>query len=611
MRKDLRLMGRGLKEFERILPGQLTYVALRSVVAAVCPYVAVVAMACILGELTGKQRSEILFVYVAAAVLTVFLLTVVRSVLEARISVGYSDLFAAHEIILTDKAYDLPYELLESEQVKRLRDQVSGSISVSGAGMASLYWDMEAVCNSLCAGIFALVLYIRYGMRMAPEAAFCLSALAGLCAWISCRVASRRWDVAYEVFAHGASYQRYGDYYTMNYLPDENMGMDIRIFNQKQLVLEESRKRCYEPFAAGKRREMRVDSLYGGIKLLCAGICGLAVYGLVAAQALQGRVPVGDVLALYTAVTSLIVSLSDAAETFTDLRNNNVHLEHYFAYMDLPEESAGDLGSREKGERKTRILEICFDHVSFRYPGCEEDVLKDVSLTIHGGEKLAVVGENGSGKTTMVKLLCRLYRPSQGRILLNGRDIWLYSREEYTDLLSAVFQDFSLFAFSLGANVAARRDYDRRRAQMALDQAGLWDKVESLPRGLDQALSTDYEEDGVWLSGGEAQKAAIARALYKGGALLILDEPTAALDPYAEAAVYERLFHSLEQSGESGRALLSVSHRMSTCRYCDRVAVFSQGRLVQLGAHRQLVREEGSVYQRMWQAQARYYRETS
>lgn len=222
-----------------------------------------------------------------------------------------------------------------------------------------------------------------------------------------------------------------------------------------------------------------------------------------------------------------------------------------------------------------------------------------------------MVGENGSGKTTMVKLLCRLYRPTQGRILLNDKDIWLYSREEYMGLLSTVFQDFSLFAFSVGANVAARCDYDRRRVQSALEQAGLWDKVERLPRGLDQALSTDYEEDGVRLSGGEAQKAAIARALYKGGAVLILDEPTAALDPYAEAAIYEQLFRSLEGSGETGRTLLSVSHRMSTCRYCDRVAVFSQGRLVQLGAHRQLVREEGSVYQRLWQAQARYYQEAS
>jgi len=676
LKEDIKLIHRGLREFNRILPGQLQYVAGRSLVGAVSPYVAVIAMAGILGELTGGRSVEKLLLYVAVSLAAAFLLTVVKSILEARISVGYSDLFAVHEIHLTDKAYGLPYELLESEEVRSLRDQVSGSISVSGAGMASLYWDMEAICASLCTGVLALVLCIRYGARMAPGVLPGLLAPTLLCAWVSCRMTSRRWDVSYQVFEQGAAYQRYGDFYTMNYLPDENMGMDIRIFRQKKLVLAESQRKCYELFARGKRKEMRADSFYGSVKLLCTGICGLAVYGLVAAQSLQGRVPVGDVLVLYSTVTSLILALGNMAETFTDLRNNNTHLTRYFAYMDLPDETAvnpQDSGAREPSHaeqaRQTEQTgqsteqagqteqtgqsmeqagqteqtgqsmeqtgqteragqsaerngqnqvvrraeesapEIRFEHVSFRYPGSASKALRDVSLTIHSGEKLAIVGENGSGKTTLIKLLCRLYRPTEGRILVNGRDIWSYSPEAYQQLLSTVFQDFSLFAFSLGANVAASRSYDRQRVRTALIQAGLREKMERLPRGLDQALTTDYEEDGVRLSGGEAQKAAIARALYKDGAVLILDEPTAALDPYAEKAIYEHLFKSLERSCGKSRTLLSISHRLSTCRYCDRVAVFSQGRLAQLGTHRQLVLEKGSPYQRLWQAQARYYQE--
>lgn len=643
LKEDLRLMGRGLREFERILPGQLKYVAGRSVLTAAGPYVAVIAMAGILGELTGGQSWEKLFFYVAASVLVIFLLAMVKSFLEVRISVGYSDLFAAHEIHLTDKAYGLCYELLESEKVRNLRDQVSGSISLSGAGMASLYWDMEVMCSGLGNGVIALALCIRYGMQMSLGVLPGLLALVAVCTWISCRMTSRRWDVSYQVFEQGAAYQRYGDYYTMNYLPDENLGMDIRIFRQKELVLAESQNRCYNLFAQGKRREMKADSLYSGIKLLCMGVCGLAVYGLVAAQSMQGHVPVGDILVLYSAVTSLILSLSNMAEIFTDLRNNNTHLIHYFAYMDLPEEegmnateletgeseeytNAGQLvqgkeertgrngqtvqqpeQSREIRTTQETVQEICFEHVSFCYPGSKENALQDVSLIIHGGEKLAIVGENGSGKTTLIKLLCRLYRPTQGRILLNGRDIWSYSQEKYGRLLSTVFQDFSLFAFSLGANVAAGSNYNRQRVEEALAQAGLQDKWKKLPKGLDQALFSDYEEDGVTLSGGEAQKVAIARALYKNGEVLILDEPTAALDPYAEAAVYEQLFQSLEQPSGKRRTLLSISHRLSTCRYCDRVAVFCQGRLVQLGTHEQLVSEENSPYQRLWEAQAKYY----
>lgn len=608
--EDVKLIHRGLGEFDRILPGQLLYVAGKSVLEALTPCVATVAMAGILGELTGGRNLRRLFLYVAVSVLVIFLLTLVKSILQAKISVGCSDMFSAHEIHLTDKAYALSYESLESEEVRQLREQVSGSINVSGAGMASLYWDTESICGNLSAAVVALLLFVRYGTGLSQGALALLSLLAAVCIWVSSRMTSRRWDVSYEVFVKGAAYQRYGDYYTMNYLPDENMGMDIRIFSQSRLVLEESGKRCYEPFARGKRKELRADSLCGSVKLLCVGVCGLAVYALTAAQALGGHIPVGDILVLYSAITSLILSASNTAETFTDLRNNNTHLVNYFAYMDLPEENAGSVdvdGGKEQGHTVEKVGEIRFEHVSFCYPGSEGNyALRDVSLTLRAGEKLAIVGENGSGKTTLIKLLCRLYKPTEGEILLNGRDIWTYDAEGYRALLSTVFQDFSLFAFALGANVAAARQYDGERAETALARAGLSHKVSSLPKGLEQALFTYYEEDGTELSGGEAQKVAIARALYKDGTILILDEPTAALDPYAEAEIYEQLLGSLEDCQEEERILLSISHRLSTCRFCDRVAVFDQGRLAQLGPHDRLVLEEG-VYRNLWQAQAEYY----
>lgn len=629
--EDVKLIHRGLGEFDRILPGQLLYVAGKSVLGALIPCVATVAMAGILGELTGGRNLKKLLLYVAVSVLVIFLLTLVKSILEAKISVGCSDMFSAHEIHLTDKAYSLSYESLESEEVRRLREQVSGSINVSGAGMASLYWDTESICGSLSAAVVALVLFARYGIGLSQGALALLSLLAAVCIWVSCRMTSRRWDVSYEVFVKGAAYQRYGDYYTMNYLPDENMGMDIRIFSQSRLVLEESGKRCYEPFARGKRKELRVDSLCGSVKLLCVGVCGLAVYALTAAQALGGHIPVGDILVLYSAITSLILSASNIAEIFTDLRNNNTHLINYFAYMDLPEEGKESFSSSETEKNRQSAVQACgehngqpeqgqtvqiggeavqeirFEHVSFCYPSSEGNyALRDVSLTLRAGEKLAIVGENGSGKTTLIKLLCRLYKPTEGEILLNGRDIWTYDAEGYRALLSTVFQDFSLFAFALGANVAAARQYDGERAETALARAGLSHKVSSLPKGLEQALFTHYEEDGTELSGGEAQKVAIARALYKDGAILILDEPTAALDPYAEAEIYEQLLGSLEESREKERILLSISHRLSTCRFCDRVAVFDQGKLAQLGPHDRLVLEEGA-YRKLWQAQAEYY----
>ena len=215
-----------------------------------------------------------------------------------------------------------------------------------------------------------------------------------------------------------------------------------------------------------------------------------------------------------------------------------------------------------------------------------------------------MVGRNGSGKTTMIKLLCRLYDPTEGCITLNGIDIKKYNYDEYMALFSVVFQDFHLFSFQLGQSVAASVQYDRERVLHDLREAGLGERLEGLPRGLDTYISKDFDESGVEFSGGESQKTAIARALYKDAPFLVLDEPTAALDPLAESEVYRRFG---QIAGK--KTAVCISHRLSSCRFCDRIAVFQKGRLVQLGSHDGLLSEERGAYRRLWDAQARYYAE--
>jgi ATP-binding cassette subfamily B protein len=214
-----------------------------------------------------------------------------------------------------------------------------------------------------------------------------------------------------------------------------------------------------------------------------------------------------------------------------------------------------------------------------------------------------VVGENGSGKTTFIKLLCRLYDPQEGQILLNGIDIKKYDYREYTDLFSVVFQDFQLFSQPLGANVAGSVDYDVERVKTALEDAGFGERLKELPQGLDTCLYHDFGDDGINISGGEAQKIAIARALYKNAPFLILDEPTAALDPIAEADIYAHL------SGIVGdRTAIFISHRLSSCRFCNEILVFDRGQIVQRGSHEALVGEKNGRYAALWQAQAQYYK---
>ncbi len=620
LRQDMGIVRRGIREFGRILPGQMGHVMVRSILIAGIPFLETAVTAVLLNGLTVSPDRGRLFLYAILGAGLILALSLWRNYEDCRIDAGYRRLFASHEIGLTGKAYALPYELLERDSTRRLRDEVSGAIGLSGAGMASLYWDMDVVWTNLfTAGMGAVILVASLaGMLSADRAGGSfglagLAALAGFSSFVACRMTGKRFDVTFELFLKGARYARYGDYYHMNYLPDEDAAMDARIYSQERMILDQCQTKCYERLAEGKEREYNAASRYDGVKLGCSIVCGCAVYLAVGRGAMEGAVGCGSVILLYSAVTRLIEAAARMAEILTDLRNNNEHLLRYFRYMDLPEarESGGVRGMAE-GQKSFVAgkpdggggsgCDIVFQNVSFRYPDSDAYALKDVNLRLCAGEKTVIVGENGSGKTTLVKLLCRLYRPASGSILLNGRDIWDYDYGEYMGYLAAVFQDFSLFAFSLAENVAGSREYEGERVLAALEKVGLSGLVAGYPKGISQPLFHDFDEEGVDISGGEAQKLAIARAVYKDVGIMVLDEPTAALDPYAEHEIYEN-FGKLAE----GKTVLFVSHRMSSCRMCDRIVVMEAGEAVQTGNHEELLADGDGKYSQLWNAQAKYY----
>lgn len=620
LRQDMGIVRRGIREFGHILPGQMGHVMVRSILIAGIPFLETAVTAVLLNGLTVSPDRGRLFLYAILGAGLILALSLWRNYEDCRIDAGYRRLFASHEIGLTGKAYALPYELLERDSTRRLRDEVSGAIGLSGAGMASLYWDMDVVWTNLfTAGMGAVILVTSLaGMLPADRAGggFGLAGLAALVAFssfVACRMTGKRFDVTFELFLKGARYVRYGDYYHMNYLPDEDAAMDARIYSQERMILDQCQTKCYERLAEGKEREYSAASRYDGVKLGCSIVCGCAVYLAVGRGAMEGAVGCGSVILLYSAVTRLIEAVARMAEILTDLRNNNEHLLRYFRYMDLPEarESGGVRGMSEgqksfvagkPGGGGGSGCDIVFQNVSFRYPDNDAYALRDVNLRLCAGEKTVIVGENGSGKTTLVKLLCRLYRPASGSILLNGRDIWDYDYGEYMGYLAAVFQDFSLFAFSLAENVAGSREYEGERVLAALEKVGLSGLVAGYPKGISQPLFHDFDEEGVDISGGEAQKLAIARAVYKDAGIMVLDEPTAALDPYAEHEIYEN-FGKLAE----GKSVLFVSHRMSSCRMCDRIVVMEAGEAVQTGTHEELLADGDGKYSQLWNAQAKYY----
>ncbi len=283
-----------------------------------------------------------------------------------------------------------------------------------------------------------------------------------------------------------------------------------------------------------------------------------------------------------------------------DISNNAVFLKTSLEFLDIPNQMYQGTIPVEK--RMDNEYEIAFKNVSFKYPGSETYALRNLSFTFKIGQKLAVVGMNGSGKTTMIKLLCRLYDPTEGEITLNGIDIRKYDYKEYLSIFAVVFQDFKLFSFSLGQNIAANVKVNETKAKECLEMAGFGERFKSLPKGLDTYFSKDFEEDGISFSGGEAQKVALARALYKDSPFIILDEPTAALDPIAEAEIYSK-FNDIV----GDKTAIYISHRLSSCRFCDEIVVFDHGEVVQQGSHEVLVADEKGKYYELWCAQAQYY----
>jgi len=326
-----------------------------------------------------------------------------------------------------------------------------------------------------------------------------------------------------------------------------------------------------------------------GMAVIAAVLAGSA-YFFLGSKGLSGVLSPGDIVRSIGSFLQLIYAVTLLSENAGRLRSYLPGLGYYFDITSTPlTDEKSQVASDSTSNPIPDNLTIEFKHVSYRYPGTERDALSDVSITLHPGETLAIVGENGSGKSTFVKLLCRLLEPQEGKILLGGINIQTISNDEYNRLLSVVFQDFCLLALPVADNIACTHNCNPPSLSKLFSQVHLPSAIAN--RG-----------DGSTLSGGEAQRTAIARALQRDAPIVIFDEPTASLDPMAEREIY-RGFADLT----NGKTAVYISHRLASCRFCRRVAVFENGRLTQLGTHEELLTQTGGKYARMWEAQAGLY----
>lgn len=338
------------------------------------------------------------------------------------------------------------------------------------------------------------------------------------------------------------------------------------------------------------------------ISSICDCVQLLVMYGYCSFKAIIGGITVGSFSVYLGAISNFTNLFYGFIYQILNIRFLSHCADDYKAFVEAatPTHKIKGVNSINTDDKQH---EFEFVNVSFKYPNTENYVLKNVSLKIDTGERLSIVGYNGAGKSTFIKLLCRLYEPTEGTILYNGVDISTINYDQYRELLAVVFQDYQLFAFSVGDNITLNREKNEKNIWTAIDKSGLSDKVSNLKGGLDTQLSKNFSADGIEFSGGEGQKLACARAYYRDSPIVILDEPTASLDPIAEAQLYGRFNEII---GE--KTAIYISHRLASVKFCDKVAVFAAGELIEYGTHKELIERNG-VYAEMFNKQAQYYRE--
>ena len=611
-KEALRLNWRAAKIWWELMPKVLIYKAWGAFFEASAPYLSLWFSAQLLGEVAGARRMDrmILLAVLAALSGAVFMgaAAVFRRLYNAEDMMDSTSFW----FLLARKMQSMDFARLDDPKTKELYDRIVQVDNFASWGLRRTLGDIENGLPIVFRVLGGVILSVTLFTQRVPEGsalAWLNSPLMGLgfgaALLAAALLAPLFFSKAEAYFARysdmGTASNRFFGFFGYIAFKERSRALDIRTYAQDGFFgpqyLSNNTFDESSQIARWCRGPMGLDIAAG--TAITRSITGIA-YVYVCLKAWAGAFGVGQIAQYVGAITSLAGGVSELLRSLAILRTNTVYLRTVFEFLDLTNDMYQ--GSLTTEKRSDREYDVEFRHVSFRYPGSGNWALKDVNLKFKVGERLAVVGPNGSGKTTMIKLLCRMYDPTEGEILLNGINIRKYDYDQYLAIFSVVFQDFQLLSQPLGENVAGAMEYDRKRARNALETAGLAGRLESLPQGLDTYLYRDFDTSGVEVSGGEAQKIAIARALYKDAPFIVLDEPTAALDPIAEAEVYAGFDTLIED-----RTAIYISHRLSSCKFCDRIAVFENGSIVQSGTHDGLLAEAGGTYERLWEAQAQYY----
>ncbi len=610
LRKRIEITKRGFCLLNSYTPGLIRAKMISAAAESLSPFVTVWFSARIINEMMNAGRKNVLLIYVAAVAGIHFLFSIIKNVTDKIVTDKEAGMWRAFEKVFADKQMSMDFVDLGNPEIQKQRQKAEENLFMFGNGLGQLVWDsvdLVKVATGILASVYltASLFLTRSGNRLMDSPIWIAAILLVMIVFgFLYNALKQRENFVFGQWTEGTVwYNRAFLFYGHELYDNTRRAKDVRIYTQEKIADREMQK---------MEEHNRKDNVFlnrmsscEGFLALAKGISNALCYLFVVAKAAMGAFGVGSIVQYVGALTELVNHVGLLTLVWSENQVYTGHLEKLFAYLDLPNNKYQGKLPVEKsffcnGGENEYVIE--FKNVSFKYPGSDTYVLKEINTKLGIGKKQAFVGANGAGKTTFVKLLCRLYDPTEGVILLNGIDVRKYDYEEYMKLFSFVFQDFKLFSFTLGQNIAADVVYDTAKMEECLKKVSFYERYLTMKDGPETYLYKDISEDGVEISGGEAQKIALARALYKGTPVIVLDEPTAALDPIAEEQVYKDFSNLVDN-----KTAIYISHRLSSCRFCDEITVFDQGRIVQKGTHEQLVGEENGQYYALWNAQAQYY----
>jgi len=581
---------------------------LLALVDGIRPYVPIVLSGVLIDALADGAGFPLMLRYLAIALPIIFILQLLSVYLREYFNARVENCMERQNRDMNGQSMESDYEYLENPEMQEKKRKQEQVVNVRGGIYWMLIWPLDrgltGLISVICAISVAIPLFLGdisvsgYGFLGSNWLTAVLLIVLAVCIYISYKSNRLNNKSIRKTFQEYASCNKVSNYFLHNILSGSESSKDLRIFHQEKLIDQGVCGRQEE--ARGSLRKMR--GLYirqNCLERTLSNVCGGTVYIYAALKAYMGLISIGSVVRYAASVIRCVDGFVEVLFALSQWRETADYGRDYLDYIES--------GSKKENGTLPVVLnndsrfQLEFDHVSFKYPGSGREVIKDLNLKMNIGDRMAIVGRNGSGKTTFIKLLCRLYDVTEGSIKLNGVDIRDYEYGEYLKLFSVVFQDYRMFSLKVGENIAGSEDVDQDQAMDALIKAGLGERMERMADGLETYVGKEFDEYGVNVSGGERQKMAIARAIYKGSPFVIMDEPTAALDPVSECDVYAGFDKMVGH-----KTAIYISHRLASCRFCSDILVFDSGCVIQRGNHDLLIKESG-LYQKLWNAQAQYY----